>query len=92
MWRTRVDEKAVAEIANDPNLVPDLRREADRILSRARPKAPSWLDAQWSVRAGNRSRDGQAFAQAVARGSGTVLAEYGGRTSPAYAYFRSSLR
>jgi hypothetical protein len=84
-----VNPAGLDELAKDPALGEQLRPAANAILARAQGKAPSWVQAAWYVRAGSGPRG--AFAQAVGRGSGIVLAEYGGARSPAYAMFRSSL-
>lgn len=90
--RLNIDGGEIAKLAKDPDLGQSLSSSAEKVLSSARSKAPSWLDADWYVRSGTRDSDGEAYAQAIARGSGTVLAEYGGTNSPAYGYFRSSIR
>jgi hypothetical protein len=69
-----------------------LRPVAGEILEDARTRAPNW-DAvatwRWWIRGGKGPQG--AFAQAIVTGSGTLLAEFGGSRSPAYAYLRSSL-
>lgn len=80
----------IAELTENEQLAKQLLPAAQKILGKAQRRAPHWLDPQWFVRAGVGPRG--AFAQAVARGSGTELAEYGGSRSPAYAYMRSSAR
>lgn len=84
-----MNQSAIDALGEDPGVVGQLGEVAQGILGRAQRKAPSWLEAQWLTRAGVSDRGG--FAQAIARGSGAVLAEYGGSRSPAHAYFRSSL-
>lgn len=87
--RLRINQAAIDKLTEDPDVVAQLGEHAQDVLIEAQRRAPSWLDAQWLVRAGVSDRGG--FAQAIARGSGAVLAEYGGRNSPAYAFFRSSI-
>lgn len=87
---TRINQSAIDDLMESPELVADLGEAAEGILTKARGRAPSWLDAQWLVRAGVGPNG--AFAQAIARGSGAVIAEYGGSRSPAYSYMRSSIR
>lgn len=86
----RLNQAAIDALAESPDVVAHLGRVAQDILGKAEARAPSWLDAMWLVRAG--VSDKGAFAQAIARGSGSILAEYGGARSPAYAMFRSQLR
>jgi hypothetical protein len=86
----RLDQKAIDALGDDPAVAQQLRPRAQSILVGARGKTPSWVDATFFVKAGVGPRG--AFAQAIGRGSGIVLAEYGGRNSPAHAMFRSSAR
>lgn len=86
----RIKRDGIRELEHDPDVATALRPHAEDALARARRKAPSWLTARWFVRQGV-SKQG-AFAQAIARGSGTILAEYGGSRSTAYSYMRSSVR
>lgn len=88
--RVQLNDSAIRNLEQDERLAQQLRPTAENILGRARSKAPHWIQAAWFVRTGVGPRG--AFSQAVARGSGTILAEYGGRNSPAYAYMRSSAR
>jgi hypothetical protein len=85
----RVDQDGVDEVMSSREMVAFLATYAQGVVSRAQPKAPSWLEASWGVKAGVGPRG--AFAQAVAQGSGTVAAEFGGQHVPVYAYLRSSL-
>lgn len=89
MDRISLNGAAIQALEDDEGLADQLLPAADRILSRARGKTPSWVQARFYTRAGVSDRG--AFAQAVGRGSGIVLAEYGGSRSPAHAMFRSSI-
>lgn len=86
----RLKRDGIRELEHDADVATALRPHAEDVLGRARRKAPSWLTAQWFVRQGVSKRG--AFAQAIARGSGTILAEYGGSRSHAYRYMRSAAR
>ena len=69
-----------------------LRPEAEKVLTSARGRAPSWSATQqwrWWTKAGKGPQG--AFAQAIVTGSGTQLAEWGGARSRPYAMLRSSL-
>ena len=70
-------------------LARQLEPAAEDILSRARTKIPSWVNATFFTWTGVGPKG--AYAQAIGRGSGIVLAEYGGRRSPAHSMFRSSI-
>lgn len=87
--RTILNAAAIRSLVNDEDLADQLEPAAEQILSRARNKTPSWVIATFYTRSGVGPRG--AFAQAVGRGSGIVLAEYGGSRSPAHAMFRSSI-
>lgn len=87
--RTILNTAAIRSLENDEDLADQLEPAAEDILSRAQPKTPSWVQATYYTRAGVGPQG--AFAQAVGRGSGIVLAEYGGSRSPAHAMFRSSI-
>jgi hypothetical protein len=84
-----MNQSAIDELSRDAAVAEQLRPAAERVLASARGKTPSWVEATWRVKHGVSKRG--AFAQAIGRGSGIVLAEYGGRRSPAHAMFRSSL-
>jgi hypothetical protein len=88
--RIRINQAGIRELEESPEIVGQLGQIAQSKLPAARAAAPRWLEAQWLVRAGVGPRG--AFAQFIARGSGAVLAEYGGQNSPAYAYIRRGLR
>lgn len=87
--RIRISQKFIDDLESSPEVAGALGQVAQDVLPRARAKAPSWLQAQWLTRAGVGPRG--AFAQAIARGSGAVLAEYGGRGRAPRAMFRSSI-
>lgn len=87
--RINLDRSAIDALKEDDALAQQLRPTAEAILSRARSKTPSWVQATFRTRAGVGPQG--AFAQAIGQGSGIVLAEYGGRRSPAHAMFRSSV-
>jgi hypothetical protein len=88
--RVRLNRSEIDRIAESPELAGELGKVAQRVLPVARASAPGWLDAQWLTRAGVGPRG--AFGQAIARGSGTILAEYGGTNSPAHGFMRRALR
>lgn len=87
--RISLNGAAIRSLENDEGLADQLEPAADQILSRARGKTPSWVQAKFYTRSGVGPQG--AFAQAIGRGSGIVLAEYGGSRSPAHAMFRSSI-
>jgi hypothetical protein len=87
--RINVPQSFVDDVANSHAVAGELGKVAQSVLPRARAKAPGWLHAQWLTRAGVGPKG--AFGQAIARGNLAVMAEYGGRRSPAYAMFRSSI-
>ncbi len=89
MMRVSLNSAAIRSIENDEGLADQLLPAAEQIMARARSKTPSWVEAKFYTRAGVSAKG--AFAQAVGRGSGIVLAEYGGSRSPAHAMFRSSI-
>lgn len=70
-----------------------LRPRAERIMARARPKAPKMIEgAIWYVKAGKAKRGRRgAFAQVVVEHERAILAEYGGRYTRPSAMLRSSL-
>lgn len=77
-------------LADDQSVAELLEPTAERIAGSAQSKLPSWVQpAYFFTHAGVGPRG--AYAQAIGRGSGIVLAEYGGRRSPAHAMFRSSI-
>ena len=87
--RVKADKRGIAQLADTSEVGNLLRPTAESVLMRAQPKAPSWLQADWFVKAGRGPRG--SFAQAIARGDGAIIAEYGGRWSEPYAMFRSSI-
>jgi hypothetical protein len=87
--RMVVDQRAVRDLGNESEVGVAMRPRAEQILASARMRAPSWLNADWYVKAGKGPQG--AFAQAIAKGEGAVLAEYGGLYTPASAMFRSSI-
>lgn len=88
--KVRVNESGIRELERDEKVAEQLRKPAEKVLAKARRNAPPWLEADWFVRVGVSEKG--AFSQAIARGSGTVVAEYGGSTSPAHGYMRSATR
>lgn len=90
MDKITINQTEIDKLKKDAAVAQQMRPAAEAVLGRARSKAPSWLEAEWFVKAGVGPRG--AFAQAVARGSGATLAEFGGARSQAYAYMRSSIR
>ena len=87
--RVRIMQSGIDRLERDSKIAEQLEPAAQSILSSARSRAPSWIDAAWYTRHGVGPRG--AYAQAIGRGSGIVLAEYGGLRSPAHAMFRSSV-
>lgn len=87
--RVKADKQGIARLAETSEVGNLMRPTAETILARAQPKAPPWLQADWFVKAGQGPRG--SFAQAIARGDGAIIAEYGGRWSEPFAMFRSSL-
>jgi hypothetical protein len=91
-YRVIVKHSGVRELGTKSEVGVSMRPAAERILRAARSKAPSWFmenQPTWYVKGGKGPQG--AFAQAVARGDGAVLAEFGGRyTAPSF-MFRSSI-
>ena len=87
--RVRVLQSGIDRLERDRQIAQQLEPAAQSILSSAQSRAPSWVHANWYTRHGVGPRG--AYAQAIGRGSGIVLAEYGGLRSPAHAMFRSSV-
>ena len=85
----RVDHAAIKQLEREQQIAAALEPVARQILARARTNAPSWIDPTWRTSYGVSARG--AYAQVIASGSGTVLAEFGGRGSPPHAYLRRAL-
>lgn len=89
MLRVRPVESGIRELGRTSEVGLLMRPAAEMLLVRAQAKRPEWLQALWFTKAGEGPRG--SFAQAIARGDGAVIAEYGGRWTPPYAMFRSSI-
>ena len=92
MNNVTVNQAEVEKLARHAGVARQLQPTAEKLLGRARAKAPDWLrkEGHWYTRAGVSARG--AYAQAIVSHEGAVGAEYGGTRSPAYAMFRSSAR
>lgn len=90
MNRITLRPDGIESLTRDEDLAEQLRPAADQIMRRARSKTPAWVSPSYFFTWADVGPQG-AYAQAIGRGSGIVLAEYGGRRSPAHAMFRSSL-
>ena len=84
----RMNAAGMAELRKSPQVVAALGKVAQSVADAAEGLAPHWIQesADFIVRAGV-NRDDEAFAQAIARGSGTVFAEYGDQP-----YMRPAMR
>lgn len=92
MTRLVLNRPGIARLERDRQVAAQLRPKAEQILGRARSGAPSWEAAAswtWWTRHGVGPQG--AFSQAVATGSGTVAAEYGGIRSRPYAFMRRAI-
>ena len=73
--RINFDEQAVAKLAASPEVVDHLHDIAKAVARDADADKPSWLEERVFAVAGVNS-EGEAYAQAIARESGAVYAEY----------------
>lgn len=90
MDRISLNPAGIEALTHDEKLADQLLPAAERIMARARSKTPSWVRGAYFFTWADVGPQG-AYAQAIGRGSGIVLAEYGGLRSSAHAMFRSSV-